>query len=49
MSHDEFEHSDAAYVLGALSPSERRAFEEHLRECESCARSERSSGATPGP
>lgn len=48
MSHDEFEHSDAAYVLGALTPSERRAFEEHLRECESCARSVGELAGMPG-
>ena len=27
---------DAAYVLGALSPAERREFEEHLGGCERC-------------
>ncbi|MGP3928249.1 anti-sigma factor [Streptomyces sp. 8N616] len=27
-----------AYVLDALSPQEREAFEEHLAECEACAR-----------
>ncbi|GAB3671664.1 hypothetical protein GCM10027597_05020 [Saccharopolyspora tripterygii] len=29
---------DAAYVLGALSPEDTSAFEEHLSSCESCAR-----------
>lgn len=29
--------SDGAYVLGALSPTERTAFEAHLPDCESCA------------
>lgn len=28
---------DGAYVLGALSPAERAAYESHLAECESCA------------
>lgn len=39
MSQDEFAHADAAYVLGALEPSERRAYEDHLRRCAACARS----------
>ncbi|WP_206446629.1 zf-HC2 domain-containing protein [Agrococcus sp. KRD186] len=40
MSHDHerFADWDAAYVIGALSPSDRRAFEEHLEGCERCAR-----------
>jgi len=29
-------HSDAAYVVGALSPADRAAYEEHLRGCEQC-------------
>jgi hypothetical protein len=33
---DPFEHDDAAYVLGSLSPTERAAFEEHLLECAAC-------------
>jgi hypothetical protein len=33
---DPFEHDDAAYVLGALSPAERAAFEEHLQSCADC-------------
>jgi anti-sigma-K factor RskA len=33
---DAFLHSDAAYILGALSDTERRAFEEHLRTCAEC-------------
>jgi len=28
--------SDAAYVLGALSPADRREFEDHLRDCPDC-------------
>jgi putative zinc finger protein len=33
---DRFATWDAAYVLGALSPAERREFEEHLAGCSSC-------------
>lgn len=33
---DPFEHDDAAYVLGALSPGERDAFETHLLACADC-------------
>lgn len=33
---DPFEHDDAAYVLGALSNTERAAFEAHLPGCEEC-------------
>lgn len=35
--HAGFAEWDAAYLLGALSPADRRAFEEHLRGCEECA------------
>src|SRR5215212_11149719 len=33
---DRFATWDAAYVLGALSPVERREYEEHLADCSSC-------------
>ncbi|ERG65441.1 hypothetical protein L332_13450 [Agrococcus pavilionensis RW1] len=36
--HARFAEWDAAYVLGALSPTDRRAFEEHLDACDRCAR-----------
>jgi len=34
--HAEFADWDAAFVLGALSPSDRRRFEAHLQECDKC-------------
>lgn len=45
---DPFRTYDAAYVLGALSPSDRAAFEEHLRVCGDCARSVRELAGLPG-
>jgi predicted anti-sigma-YlaC factor YlaD len=48
MSVDPFAHDDAAYVLGALSPAQRRAFEEHLEACSACARSVRDLAGLPG-
>ena len=45
---DPFLHDDAAYVLGALSPAQRRAFEEHLETCATCARSVRDLAGLPG-
>jgi hypothetical protein len=35
-THDEYADWDAAYVLGALSVSERREYEEHLAGCSAC-------------
>ncbi len=43
-----FAHDDAAYVLGALSPAERLAFERHLATCDECSRSVRSLAGMPG-
>jgi hypothetical protein len=40
--------SDAAYVLGALSPAERREFEGHLHDCPECAESVRQLAGMPG-
>ncbi|MGX6601515.1 anti-sigma factor family protein [Micromonosporaceae bacterium Da 78-11] len=34
--HCEHEHDDGAYVLGALSPTERAAYERHLATCSFC-------------
>lgn len=45
---DPFETYDAAYVLGALSPEDRAAFETHLKECPDCARSVQELAGLPG-
>lgn len=37
--HERYVDWDSAYVLGALSPVERRDYEQHLESCESCRRS----------
>jgi hypothetical protein len=42
------EHEDGAYVLGALSPEDRIAFERHLPGCPECARSVRELAGLPG-
>ncbi len=41
-------HSDAAYVLGALSPTERLEFERHLPTCAACRRSIAQLAGMPG-
>jgi Putative zinc-finger len=41
-------HSDAAYVLGALSPADRLDFERHLPGCERCRRSVAELAGLPG-
>jgi len=43
-THDELVVLAPAYVLGALEPGERRAFESHLAQCEICASEVRSLG-----
>ena len=48
MSTDEFSHYDAAYVLGALSPADRCAFEDHLKVCAACASSVSDLAGLPG-
>lgn len=40
--------SDAAYVMGALSPADRRGYEEHLRSCEDCQASVQRIAGLPG-
>lgn len=44
----ELAHRDGAYVLGALSPSERLEFERHLARCAECSRSVRELAGMPG-
>ena len=46
--HSRYAEWDAAYVLGALSPAERREFEEHLEACEACRRSVAELAPMPG-
>jgi hypothetical protein len=44
----DFTHLDGSYVLGALSPTERLEFEQHMAGCEECARSVRELAGLPG-
>jgi hypothetical protein len=46
--HDSFTEFDAAYLLGALSPEDHCAYEEHLSACEQCSRSVRELAGLPG-
>lgn len=39
---------DAAYVLGALSPADRQAYERHLRDCQDCQDSVQRLAGLPG-
>jgi len=48
MNTDEFTLYDAAYVLGALSPAERRDFEDHLKSCSACSTSIGELAGLPG-
>jgi hypothetical protein len=47
-ANDPFATFDAAYVLGALSPEDRQAYELHLRECADCTRSVQDLAGLPG-
>jgi hypothetical protein len=46
--HAHFADWDAAYVLGALSAADRRAYEDHLSECAECVRAVAELGPTVG-
>jgi predicted anti-sigma-YlaC factor YlaD len=48
MMTDQFTLYDAAYVLGALSPTDRREFEDHLQTCEACANAVGELAGLPG-
>lgn len=43
-----YAHHDGAYVLGALSPGERRDYEAHLVDCRPCALAVRELAGLPG-
>jgi hypothetical protein len=43
----EHEHDDGAYVLGALSPAERAAYERHLATCSFCREAVRDISTLP--
>jgi hypothetical protein len=46
--HDPFREWDSAYVLGMLSPEDRRAFERHLATCPSCSAAVADLAGLPG-
>nr|WP_296769183.1 zf-HC2 domain-containing protein [Rhodococcus sp. (in: high G+C Gram-positive bacteria)] len=48
MNHDDYALWDGAYVLGSLSSSERREFEDHLIECVRCSRAVAELTVLPG-
>lgn len=43
-----YEMWDGSYILGSLSPAERREFEAHLDGCETCSRAVRDLAGLPG-
>jgi hypothetical protein len=44
----EYAHDDGAYVLGALSPSERAAYERHMSDCAACREAVAEIAVLPG-
>ncbi|WFE50679.1 MULTISPECIES: zf-HC2 domain-containing protein [unclassified Micromonospora] len=48
MTRCEFAYDDGAYVLGALAPAERAAYERHLSGCASCRESVAEIAVLPG-
>ncbi|MEH0971938.1 zf-HC2 domain-containing protein [Micromonospora sp. CPCC 205546] len=48
MTRCEFAHDDGAYVLGALAPAERVAYERHLAGCAACRRAVAEIAVLPG-
>ncbi|HET6986349.1 MAG TPA: zf-HC2 domain-containing protein [Kribbella sp.] len=45
---DPYQDWDAAYLLGALSAKDRRAYEEHLQTCDECSAGVASLAGVPG-
>lgn len=45
---DQYREWDAAYLLGALSANDRRAYEEHLQTCSECSAAIKSLAGVPG-
>ncbi|MEV1328309.1 zf-HC2 domain-containing protein [Micromonospora costi] len=48
MTRCEFAHDDGAYVLGALAPAERAAYERHLAGCAECREAVAEIAVLPG-
>ncbi|MEU1685231.1 zf-HC2 domain-containing protein [Micromonospora sp. NPDC005707] len=48
MTRCEFEHDDGAYVLGALAPADRAAYERHLGGCAPCREAVAEIAVLPG-
>ncbi|MDQ1597715.1 MAG: hypothetical protein QOI70_1139 [Microbacteriaceae bacterium] len=46
--HDPFREWDSAYVLGMLSPDDRRAFQRHLATCPACSAAVADLAGIPG-
>jgi hypothetical protein len=44
----QYARSDAAYVLGALTPEERHQYEQHLHGCDTCTAAVREVAGLPG-